>query len=251
MSLTDAELERYARHIVLREVGGPGQSKLRNAKIAVVGAGGLGAPVLMYLAAAGVGEITVIDDDTVSLSNLQRQVLFGTDDIDQPKVDAAARNLAAINPGSKVTPFAMRLTAETADTLLVGHDVIIDGCDSFETRYVVNAAATRAAIPVVSGAISQWEGQISVWDASKDGPCYQCIFPEPPADGLAPSCAEAGVMGALAGVVGSMMAGEVIKILTGAGAPLLGRMLIYDALWAENRVITLAKRSDCPVCGAT
>ena len=250
MSLTDDELERYARHIVLREVGGPGQAKLRNAKIAVVGAGGLGAPALMYLAAAGVGAITVIDDDTVSLSNLQRQVLFGTADVGRAKTDAATDALSRINPGCVVSAMPERLTEANADALLMGHDLILDGCDSFNTRYAVNAAAAEARIPVIGGAISQWEGQVSVWDPASGGPCYQCIFPEPPAPGLAPSCAEAGVMGALAGVVGSMMAGEAIKLITGAGEPLRGKMLVYDALWAENRVISLKKRSNCVICGA-
>jgi len=249
MSLSDDELERYARHIVLREIGGPGQARLRAARVAVVGAGGLGAPALMYLAAAGVGHITIIDDDAVSLSNLQRQVIHRTEDVGTAKTKSAADAMTRINPSVSVREAHQRLTESNAAELLAGHNLILDGCDSFETRYTVNRAAAAAKIPVISAALSQWEGQVSIWDPASGAPCYECIFPEAPAAGLAPSCAEAGVMGALAGVVGSMMATEAIKVIAGIGAPLRGTLLIYDALWAETRMITLKPREGCPICG--
>lgn len=249
MAFSDDELERYARHIVLREVGGAGQRRLKAASVTVIGAGGLGAPALMYLAAAGVGTITIIDDDVVSLSNLQRQVIFATADIGAPKVEAAAKTLAGINPHVRVTGERTRLTEANAAELLAGADLVLDGCDNFATRYAVNAAAVRAGIPLVSGAISQWEGQVSLFDPASGAPCYACVFPDPPADGLAPSCAEAGVMGAMAGTVGAIMAGEAIKHVTGAGRTLAGRLLIHDALWGESRVMGLERRAGCAVCG--
>ena len=244
-----SELERYARHIVLREVGGPGQKRLRQARVLVIGAGGLGAPVLTYLAAAGVGTIGVIDDDEVANSNLQRQVIFRSDDIGKPKVFAAEAALRALNPHIEVHPYHRRLTEDIAGQLFADYDMVLDGTDNFETRYLTNRAAVAAKIPLVSGAISQWEGQLSVFDPANDAPCYQCIFPQAPAEGLAPSCAEAGVMGPLPGVIGAMMAGEAVKLITGAGAPLKGEMLIYDALYGESRKFTLSRRADCPVCG--
>ncbi|MHA3914070.1 HesA/MoeB/ThiF family protein [Halovulum sp. GXIMD14793] len=247
MSLTPEELDRYARHIVLREIGGPGQMKLKAAKVAVVGAGGLGCPALTYLAAAGVGHLSVIDDDTVSLSNLQRQILHATSRIGMAKTESAALALAEVNPHVKVTQHQTRLSEANAD-LLAGHDLILDGSDSFATRYLVNATATRLKIPLIAAAMSQWEGQISLYDPSNGTPCYACIFPEAPADGLAPSCAEAGIMGALAGVMGSMMAGEAIKHLTNTGTRLSGRMLIFDALYGESRVVGMKAREGCLVC---
>ncbi len=246
--LTDNELDRYARHIVLREIGGPGQRALRGASVLVVGAGGLGAPLLMYLAAAGVGRITIVDDDHVSLSNLQRQVLFGAKDIGAAKVEAAKDRLSDLNAGVEIVPVAARITAETAADFIAGQTLVLDGCDNFETRYAVNAACVAAGVPLISGAISQWEGQVSVFDPRNDAPCYACVFPKAPAEGLAPSCAEAGVLGALPGVIGSMMAVEAVKLITGAGAPLRGKMMIYDALWAENRVIGVKRREGCAVC---
>lgn len=248
MSFSPEELERYARHIILREVGGPGQQKLRAARVAVVGAGGLGSPGLMYLAAAGVGLIRVIDDDLVSLSNLQRQVLHTTERLGTLKTESARAGLQAINPHVEVDSRAERLTQANAGALLGGVDLILDGSDSFATRTLVNAAAVALKIPLISGAIGQWEGQLSVFDPANDAPCYACIFPNPPAPGQAPSCAEAGVMGALPGVIGAMMAAEALKLITGAGQPLRGEMLIYDALWGENRKIRIARRPDCAVC---
>ncbi|MDR9394834.1 MAG: HesA/MoeB/ThiF family protein [Roseovarius sp.] len=247
---SEAELDRYARHIVLREVGGPGQKKLKEARVLVIGAGGLGAPVLTYLAAAGVGRIGVVDDDVVSNSNLQRQVIFRDADIGKPKVFAAAEAMQALNPYVEVRPYQRRLTGDVAADLFAEYDMILDGTDNFGTRYLSNRAAHGAGRPLVSGALSQWEGQLSVFDTARGTPCYECIFPEAPAPGLAPSCAETGVMGPLPGVIGAMMAGEAIKIITGAGAPLRGEMLIYDALFGETRKFALTRRPDCPVCGA-
>jgi len=243
------ELERYARHIVLHEIGGAGQQRLKKARVLVVGAGGLGSPLLLYLAAAGVGSIAVVDDDTVSLSNLQRQVLHTEDRIGMPKVFSAQKGLAAINPHVEVLPFNSRLTEDNARDLMAGIDLVLDGSDNFTTRYLVNEICVALGLPLISAAISQWEGQISLYHAAKGAPCYACVFPQSPADGLAPNCAEAGVMGALPGVIGSMMAVEAIKFITSAGRGLQGEMLIYDALYGESRKFTVAKRADCKVCG--
>lgn len=248
-TFSGAELERYARHIVLRELGGPGQRALREASVLVIGAGGLGAPALQYLAAAGVGTIGVIDDDTVENANLQRQVIHTDARIGMPKVASAQAAMLAQNPYVTVKPYQRRLDADLAQALFAEYDVILDGTDNFETRYLVNAAAVQAGKPLISGALSQWEGQISVFAPARGAPCYQCIFPQAPAPGLAPSCAEAGVLGPLPGVLGAMMAVEAVKLIAGAGQPLLGEMLIYDALWGETRKIALKPRPDCPVCG--
>jgi len=247
--LTDAELDRYARHIVLREIGGPGQRALRRSRVLVVGAGGLGAPVLQYLTAAGVGLIGVIDDDTVSLSNLQRQVIHGTDDIDRPKVFSARDAMARLNPHVAVRCYNRRLTPEIAADLVGEYDLVIDGSDSFDTRALVNRACVAAGVPLVSGAIAQWEGQVGVYAPARGGPCYACIFPQAPAPGSAPNCAEAGVIGPLPGVVGSMMAAEAMKLIANAGTPLTGRLVIFDALEGESRRIDATRRRDCPVCG--
>ncbi|NNU78879.1 HesA/MoeB/ThiF family protein [Halovulum dunhuangense] len=248
MSFSPEELERYARHIILREIGGPGQQKLKAAHVAVIGAGGLGSPALMYLAAAGIGRIRLIEDDVVSLSNLQRQVLHATDRVGRTKADSARMALAAINPHVVLDTRETRLDPANARDLLAGVDLVLDGSDSFATRATVNAACAALGIPLISGAIAQWEGQVSLFDPARGTPCYACVFPDPPAPGQAPSCAEAGVMGALAGIIGAMMAGEAIKHLTGAGHTLRGEMLIHDALWSESRKIRLNRRADCPVC---
>ena len=248
---SDTELNRYARHIVLREVGGAGQKALKNARVLVIGAGGLGAPVLQYLAAAGVGTIGVIDDDLVENANLQRQVIHHDGAIGMPKVFSAQQAMQAQNPFVTVRPYHRRLTADIADDLVAEYDLVIDGCDNFETRYLVNAACVRAGVPLISGALSQWEGQLSVFDPARGTPCYRCIFDKPPAPHLAPSCAEAGVIGPLPGVVGSMMAVEAIKLITGAGTPARGQMVIYDALFGENRSIAVQRRAACPTCGTS
>ncbi|WP_050604112.1 molybdopterin-synthase adenylyltransferase MoeB [Ruegeria sp. 6PALISEP08] len=246
---TETELDRYARHIVLRELGGPGQKKLKKARVLVIGAGGLGAPALQYLAAAGVGTIGVIDDDVVENANLQRQVIHRDTDIGMPKVFSAQQAMEAQNPNVVVLPYHRRLSDEIATDLFADFDLILDGTDNFETRYLANRTAVALGKPLISGALSQWEGQLSVFDPANSSPCYQCIFPEAPAPGLAPSCSEAGVIGPLPGVVGSMMAVEAVKVITGAGMALRGEMLIYDALYGESRKITLTRRADCPVCG--
>ena len=247
---TDTELDRYARHIVLREIGGPGQKRLKQARVLVIGAGGLGAPALLYLAAAGVGTIGVIDDDTVDNSNLQRQVIHPDAAIGMPKVFSAEAAMRAQNPYVTVRPYNRRLTPDIAPELFADYDLILDGSDNSDTRYLVNATAVACRKPLISGALAQWEGQIALFDPARGGPCYQCIFPHPAAAGLAPSCAEAGVIGPLPGVIGAMMAIEAIKQITGAGQGLRGQMLIYDALYGENRSIRLHRRADCAACGA-
>ncbi|OIQ32834.1 MAG: molybdopterin biosynthesis protein [Alphaproteobacteria bacterium MedPE-SWcel] len=246
---SEAELNRYARHIVLREVGGLGQKRLKDAKVLVIGAGGLGAPALQYLAAAGVGTIGVIDDDVVENANLQRQVIHRDRDIGTAKVFSAQAAMEAQNPFITVRPYNRRLSDDIAAELFADFDLILDGSDNFATRYLANRVAVAQEKPLISGALSQWEGQISVFDPARGGPCYQCIFPEAPAPGLAPSCAEAGVIGPLPGVLGAMMAVEAVKQITGAGELLRAQMLIYDGLYGETRRITLSARADCPVCG--
>ena len=245
----EGELARYARHVVLREIGGSGQRRLKEARVLVVGAGGLGAPVLQYLAGAGVGTIGVIDDDAVEASNLQRQVIHTDDRIGMAKVFSAEAAVRALNPYATVRPYHRRLTAEIAADLFADYDLVLDGSDTFETRYLVNAAATATGVPLIAAALSQWEGQISLYHPAAGLPCYRCVFPEPTAPGLAPSCAEAGVLGPLPGVMGAMMAVEAVKVIAEAGEPLAGRMLIYDALYGETRTIAIKRRPDCPVCG--
>ena len=243
------ELERYARHIVLREIGGPGQMAFKNAKVFVIGAGGLGSPALQYLAAAGVGTIGVIDDDVVENANLQRQIIHADQYIGVPKVFSAQSAMLAQNPYIDVKPYHRRLVKDIAEDLLAEYDVILEGSDNFETRYLANQTSFELGLPMVSGALSQWEGQIAVFDTASGGPCYQCIFPKSPAFGLVPSCAEAGVFAPLPGVIGSMMAAETLKVISQSGDVLRKDMLIYDALYGETRKIAIQKRSDCPICG--
>ena len=248
-TFSEAELDRYARHILLREIGGPGQKKLKNAKVLVVGAGGLGSPVLLYLAAAGVGTIGVVDDDLVSNSNLQRQVIHRDADIGKPKVFSAEAAMVALNPHITVRPYNRRLAEADARALVAEYDLVIDGTDNFDTRYLLNEACVAEGKPLLSGAITQWEGQVSLYDPARGAPCYACVFPERPAPGLVPTCAEAGVIGALPGVIGAMMAGEAIKAITGAGQDLRGRLLIHDMLWGESRQISVKRQAGCAVCG--
>jgi molybdopterin/thiamine biosynthesis adenylyltransferase len=241
------ELERYARHIMLRDIGGPGQQRLQAARVLVVGAGGLGSPAMLYLAASGVGQIGVIDADVVENSNLQRQVIHTDDRIGMPKVHSAVAAMRALNPFITLRAYNRRLDASTA-ALLDDYDLILDGTDNFDTRYLVNRLCVAARKPLIAAAITQWEGQISLYDPARGGPCFECVFPTRPADGLAPSCAEAGVAAPLPGVMGSMMAMEAVKYLTGAGQGLRGRVMLYDGLYAEVRVIAAPARIGCPAC---
>lgn len=244
MSFTDEEVERYARHLVLREVGGPGQQKLKAARVLIVGAGGLGAPASLYLAAAGVGAITLADPDVVDRSNLQRQIIYVEDDLGRPKAAASADRLAGLNPHVATRAFEGRFDAASADELVAGVDLVLDGTDDFATRMCVNAACVRHGKTLVSGAIGRWTGQVGVFSGR---PCYQCLVPEIPPE--AETCVAVGVVGALAGVIGSMMALEAIKIIAAAGEPLAGRLLLYDALAAETRTVRIGADPECPVCG--
>ena len=252
--LSSAEIERYARHIVLREVGGPGQGKLKAARVLVVGAGGLGAPLIQYLAAAGVGEIAVADDDVVALSNLQRQVLHGTPDIGRLKVDSAVDAAARLNPHVRVVPLATRLSPENAEGLVAAYDVVADGSDNFATRYLVSDACCRAARPLVTAAVGTFDGSLTTLRPfeSREGhrnPTYRCLFPTPPAPGSVPACAEAGVLGALTGVLGSLMALEVMREIVGFGDGLVGRLLLVDALSMRFETLTYAWDPDNPLTG--
>lgn len=238
-ALSEMEVARYARHIILSEIGGPGQQAMKKASVAVVGAGGLGAPVLQYLAAAGVGKLGIIDDDEVSLSNLQRQVIHTTENIGMAKTASAQKAVAAINPHVQVTTHTLRLDQSNAETVLAGYDIVVDGSDNFETRYLAADIAEALKLPLVTGAVGRFDGSVTVlkpYEAGADGvllPGYRDLFPEPPPEGMVPSCAEAGVIGALTGVIGTLMAMEVIKLITGAGEPLIGRFLLYDGLAAR------------------
>ncbi|WP_187969319.1 molybdopterin-synthase adenylyltransferase MoeB [Aquibium microcysteis] len=246
--LSTEELQRYARHIVLPEIGGPGQQKLKRARVLVVGAGGLGAPVLQYLAAAGVGTLGIVDDDTVSLSNLQRQVIHETASVGRPKVESAADTIGRINPHVAVEIHRMRLDAGNAASLVAAYDVVIDGSDNFDTRYTVADACAAAARPLVAAAVGRFDGSLTVlkpYETGADGaayPSYRDLFPEPPPAGLVPSCAEAGVLGALTGVMGTLQAMEAIKLVAGIGEPLVGRILLYDALGARFDVMRYKAR---------
>lgn len=246
--LSPEEIDRYRRHIVLAEIGGSGQQKLKQANVLIVGAGGLGAPVIQYLAAAGIGHIGVIDDDTVSLSNLQRQVIHDTVDLGLPKVESAGAAVARLNPHVRFTGIAERLTAENAARLLSGYNLLVDGSDNFETRYATADAAEAARIPLVTGAVGRFDGSLTVlkpYEAGADGslnPGYRDLFPSAPPPGVVPACAEAGIVGALTGVVGTLMAMEVIKLLTGAGEPLVGRLLLYDGLAARFEMLKYRRR---------
>lgn len=244
MSFSDEEVERYARHLVLAEIGGPGQQRLSRARVLIVGMGGVGGPAALYLAAAGVGMLGLIDPDEVALSNLQRQVQFTAEDIDRSKVGAASERLTALNPHVTIETHARALTSENAADLIAGHDVVLDGTDDFAVRFAVNAACVAAGIPLVSGALGRWTGQVGVF-AGK--PCYQCLVPEIPPD--AETCARVGVIGALAGVVGAMAALEAVKLITGAGEPLTGRLMLYDGLAATARTVKVTADPACPTCG--
>lgn len=246
--LSRDELLRYARHLVLPEVGEQGQQKLRAARVLLVGAGGLGSPAALYLAAAGVGTLGIVDDDDVDASNLQRQILHGTSDIGRSKLDSAAEHLHDINPYVVIEPHRVRLTSANALAIVGGYDLVVDGSDNFPTRYLVNDACVLLGRPDVYGAVLRWEGQVAVFGAP-GGPCYRCLFREPPPPGLVPTCAEGGVLGVLPGIIGSLQGVEAIKWILGAGEGLTGRLLILDALELRFREVMVPRDPACPVCG--
>ena len=247
--LSPEEVKRYGRHLILPEVGMEGQLKLKRARALIVGAGGLGSPVALYLAAAGVGRIGLVDFDAVDATNLQRQVLYSTSDVGRPKLQAAKERLNALNPGVEVSLHEGRLSAGNALAVLKGYDLVIDGTDNFPTRYLVNDACALLGLPNVYGSIFRFEGQVSVFWA-KQGPCYRCLYPEPPPPGLVPSCAEGGVLGVLPGIIGTLQAMEAVKLILGAGEPLIGKLILFDALAAEFRTLSMRKDPNCPLCGS-
>ena len=247
-SLSKEEVMRYSRHLIMPEVGMDGQLKLKQAKVMCIGTGGLGAPLGLYLAAAGVGRIGLVDFDVVDSTNLQRQVLFGTSDVGRPKIRAAADRLRNLNPDIQIDTFEAHLSSENALDILKDYDIVVDGTDNFPTRYLVNDACVLLGKPNVYGSIFRFEGQITIF-GYPDGPCYRCLYPEPPPPGLVPSCAEGGVLGVLPGIVGTIQAAETLKLIIGKGEPLVGRLLLFDALAMKFRELKLRKNPDCPVCG--
>ncbi len=247
--LAPQQRARYSRHLLIPEVGEEGQLKLLNARVLLIGAGGLGSPASLYLAAAGVGKLGIVDADVVDESNLQRQIVHSTQTLGVPKVQSAKAVIEALNPDVTVVPFEERLTSENIDRILAdGWDVIVDGADNFPTRYLVNDASIWHDIPVVHGSIYRFEGQVTVFKPN-EGPCYRCLFPQPPPPELAPSCAEGGVLGVLPGIIGSLQANETLKLVLGTGEPLVGRLLLFDALATELSEVALKRDPDCPVCG--
>jgi len=247
-SFTPEQAQRYSRHLLVPEVGETGQQKLLKSKVLLIGAGGLGSPAAYYLASAGVGTLGIVDSDVVDLTNLQRQILHTTERIGESKVSSAKKTLEALNPDVKIIGYEERLTAANIDRIIEGYDVVIDGADNFPTRYLLNDASVKHRIPVVHGSIFRFEGQVTVFKPF-EGPCYRCLFPEPPPPELAPSCAEAGVLGVLPGVIGTLQATEAIKLLLGIGESLVGRYLLYDALEESFREVRLRRDPECPVCG--
>jgi sulfur-carrier protein adenylyltransferase/sulfurtransferase len=249
VNFTEEQVMRYSRHIIMPQIGGAGQRKLLDAKVLCVGAGGLGSPIAMYLAAAGVGTLGIVDFDRVDLTNLQRQLLHDTDDVGRPKVESAADRLHGLNPGVNVVAHDTMLTAENAFEILAPYDIVIDGSDNFPVRYLVNDATQMLGKPLVYGSIYQFEGQATVFMPGRDTPCYRCLFPQPPPPGAVPSCAEAGVFGVLPGIIGSIQAVEAIKLVIGIGEPLVGRLLLFDALDMDFTTVKLRWDPACPVCG--
>ncbi len=247
--LTEDQRHRYSRHTIMPEVGEEGQLKLLDSKLLLIGAGGLGSPAAIYLAAAGVGTIGIVDFDVVDTSNLQRQIIHRLEDVDQPKVESAARAIAQLNPDTKVVGHKTQITSDNAFDIISQYDLAINGSDNFPTRYLVNDASVLLGKPLVDGSIFRFEGQVTVYDAEQGGPCYRCLYPDPPPPGEVPSCAEGGVLGVLPGIIGSVQAVEAIKLLLGLGDPLVGRLLLYDALDGEFREMKVHKNQNCPVCG--
>ncbi len=246
---TEEQVLRYSRHIILPRIGGEGQRKLLDAKVLCIGAGGLGSPAATYLAAAGVGTLGIVDFDRVDLTNLQRQILHGTDDVGRKKVDSAADRLHDLNPGIEVITHDTLLSSENAFDILGGYDVIVDGTDNFPVRYLVNDATQMLGKPLVYGSIYQFDGQATVFLPGPETPCYRCLFPHPPPAGSVPSCAEAGVFGVLPGIIGSIQAVEAIKLVLGVGEPLVGRLLLFDAMAMDFTTVKLRWDPECPVCG--
>ncbi len=247
-NFSNEQIERYSRHIILPEVGGMGQTKLLESRVLLIGAGGLGSPAGLYLAAAGVGTLGIIDQDVVDLSNLQRQILHGMRDIGRPKVESAKETIADINPDVKVISHTERLSSENALEIIGGYDLVVDGCDNFPTRYLINDACVMLGKPNLHGSIFQFEGQATVFYPGK-GPCYRCLYPMPPPPGMAPSCQEAGVFGVLPGIIGNIQAFETIKTLLDIGEPLIGRLLLFNGLTMEFKELKLRQDTECPVCG--
>ena len=248
-SLTNEEILRYSRHLIMPEVGMDGQLKLKNAKVLLIGTGGLGAPLGLYLTAAGVGKVGLVDFDVVDFTNLQRQVTFGSSDVGKPKTEAARARLSNLNPDVEIATYETKLTSENALELFKGYDIIVDGTDNFPTRYLVNDACLLLGKPNVYGSIFRFEGQVTVF-GMPDGPCYRCLYPEPPPPGLVPSCAEGGVLGVLPGIIGSLQAMETIKLILGRGDSLVGRLLLFDALALKFRELKLRKNANCPMCSS-
>ncbi|NAZ23836.1 MAG: thiazole biosynthesis adenylyltransferase ThiF [Thermocrinis sp.] len=248
---TEEQIKRYARHIILPEVGGKGQEKLLNSKVLVIGAGGLGSPAILYLAAAGVGTIGIVDFDVVDLSNLQRQIIHNTERVGTPKVESARRTVEMLNPDVKVITYNTRISKENIIDIIKDYDVVLDGTDNFPTRFLINDACYFAGKPLVSAAMLRFEGQVSVFDfrMKEQSPCYRCLFPEPPPPGLVPSCQEAGILGSIGGIMGCIQATEAIKLILGIGEPLVGKLLIMDALSMDFRKVKLRKDPNCPLCG--
>jgi adenylyltransferase/sulfurtransferase len=249
LDFSETEIQRYARHILLPEVGGAGQAKLRAARVLVVGAGGLGSPLVLYLAAAGVGHIAVVDDDVVELSNLQRQIAHRTAGLGENKAHSAAHAVAALNPLVHVTPIAQRIDASNVMTLISGYDIVCDGSDNFRTRFLLADATYLSGTTLASAAVLRFEGQLSLFKPQSGSPCYRCLYSEAPPDGLVPSCSEAGVFGAVTGVMGTLLANEVLKEIMGIGQSLSGRLLIWDALSMQFRTIRFDRAPECALCG--
>ncbi|MFB6251443.1 MAG: ThiF family adenylyltransferase [Halobellus sp.] len=249
LDLDPTQLDRYSRHIIMDDVGPGGQQDLLDADVLVLGAGGLGAPIIQYLAAAGVGTLGIADDDEVELSNLQRQVIHGTDDVGRKKVASAAEFVAQLNPDIAVEKHDLRVRPDNIEALIDGYDFVVDGTDNFQTRYLVNDACTLAGVPFSHGSIFKFEGQITTFAGTEDSPCYRCMFPQAPPEGMVPNCATAGVLGVLPGTVGCIQATETVKAIIGTGDLLDGEMVFYDALNMEFDTVEITKKDDCPVCG--
>jgi len=249
MQLTNDEIRRYSRHLILPEVGMEGQKKIRSSSVLCIGAGGVGSPIAMYLAAAGVGRMGILDFDDVDFSNLQRQILHATEDVGRPKIESAKRTVRGINPNVEVVEYNARLSSENAMGIIEGYDIVVDGTDNFPTRYLTNDACVLLKKPNVYGSIFRFEGQASVFAPHLGGPCYRCLYPEPPPPGMVPSCAEGGVLGVLPGIIGCIQATEIIKLVLGQGTPLINRLLLFNALDMKFRELKLRRDPQCPVCG--